>query len=147
MLTVQFKHSEFAVDPEARIVSTAFPDGKVAIGFRADSDENRREAEDEGYQGPNAIWEALLHHEAAHSLLSAWMWDLPSPTLRHEAGGERCIYGQRLFEEAVVIAFQRYVTTGEVWPALEPMRVCLLTWKIKFRVALAGLMREVDHGL
>jgi hypothetical protein len=102
ILVLSLTHCEVSIDDTNRIVVTKFSDGKECLATRQDSDENRREAEDEGYE-PTAdgVWQCLVTHEVCHSLVSEWLWQKPSPTLRHVAGGERCEYGKQLYEEAL----------------------------------------------
>lgn len=137
--------SEVLVDEANRIVETRFRDGRSGIGMREDSQVNRDEAADQGYAGDDMVWQSLLHHEILHSLISLWLWDKPSPTLRHEARAARVPYGIRLGEEAIVLAMQHYLMTGQVWPILDTYRERLPRWANRFADALLR-MEEVPAG-
>lgn len=129
-------HSEVLVYPDQQYIATKFPDGSECGALREDTDENRREAADQGYTGSDAVWRSLADHELGHSLVSLWLWDRASPTLQHEAGAQRVPYGMRLGEEAIVIAFQRWMNKGDVWPILTHYREQLPRWKQRFLAAL-----------
>lgn len=138
-LRLVLPHCVFWSHWENRIVETVFPDGKACAGTREESQTNLDEARDQGYTGPDAVWRSLVEHELGHSLVSLWMWDSPSPTLRHEAGGERCDYGTRLFEESLVIGFQTWQNTGQIPRALEHLAERLPRWRVRFSRAVSRL--------
>ncbi len=139
VLRLALPHSTVWVYPDQRLVLTILPDWKECYATREDTEENRQEALDQGYTGPDAVWRSLVDHEVLHNLISDWLWNRPSPTLEHEAGVRRVEYGKRLFEEALVLAFQRYVNTGEQWPALYPFAQVLPEWKRKFTKLVHGM--------
>jgi hypothetical protein len=140
ILVLSLTHCEVSIDDTNRIVVTKFSDGKECLATRQDSDENRREAEDEGYE-PTAdgVWQCLVTHEVCHSLVSEWLWQKPSPTLRHVAGGERCEYGKQLYEEALTIAFQRFLNTQHIWPALGQYAEQLTRWRARYQRTMERL--------
>jgi hypothetical protein len=138
-LVLRLTHCEVLIDPGTRMVSTRFRDGLECVATRTDSDENRREAEDEGYIGEDQVWRCLQDHELCHSLISEWLWQRPSPTLRHVAGGERCEYGKQLYEEALTIAFQRFLNTQQIWPALGQYAEQLTRWRARYERTMERL--------
>lgn len=113
----------FTIDFENREVATRYPDGAVAYASRPDTDENRREAADQGYVGEGAVWRSLVEHEALHTLSARAVFGRESLVLRHEAGAEPARYALRLHEEAVTISLQRWVNTREADPVLASSRV------------------------
>ena len=108
----------FTIDPERRIVATTYPDGVTAYATREDTPENRAEAADQGYHGPDAVWRSLCEHEALHTLTARRLFGCESLVLRHEAGAEPARYAPRLHEEAATISLQRMLQTGERDPVL-----------------------------
>lgn len=131
---VYLMHATVLIDPVAGLVETRFPDGVAVVAVRPDTDQNRQEAADQGYPASAAgVFESLWQHELLHSLVAEWLWNKPSPTLRHVGGGTPVPYGKQLYEEAVVIAFQRYLTTRDVWDVLEPFRDRLDHWLLQFK--------------
>jgi hypothetical protein len=113
-------------------VETSVPGGRVVVATRPETDENIREAADEGYVGLAACFRALVDHEVLHILMPEWLGWHGSLVMAHESGSRAVPHGQRLYEEAMVLAFQRYLTTGDVWPALEPWRQRLGAWTTNY---------------
>jgi hypothetical protein len=101
-------------------VCTCYPDGFRSHATRDDTDDNRREAADQGYAGPDAVWWSLVEHELLHTLAARVFFRRESLVLRHEAGAECNAYALRLHEEAVVISLQRWIRRGVVDPVLRP---------------------------
>jgi hypothetical protein len=95
---------------------TVFPDGARAHATRDDTEENRREAADQGHA---SVWESLVHHEVLHTLIGRRLWGRESLVLRHESGAEQHRYALRLHEEAAVISAQRLLNTID--PVLRPL--------------------------
>lgn len=104
----------FIVDRKARKVVTLFEDGEEAHGTREPTAENREQAREQGYLGPDAVWHSLVDHEALHSLVAWRMWGLQSPVLRYVANIAPTPYARRLYEEALVISVQRYLNLAIV---------------------------------
>lgn len=101
----------FAMTEDMHHVETRIA-GRKTVGTRDDTEENSDEAADQGYSGPNSIWESLRDHELLHTLLSRRLFGHESYVVRHEAGLERARYALRLYEEAVVVSFQYWLNTG-----------------------------------
>lgn len=97
----------FRIWPEARAVTTVYPDGVEAHATREDTEANRAQAAEQGYTGPGAVFLALAEHEALHTLVSRRCFGRESRVLRHFGGGEQSAYALHLHEEAVVISTQR----------------------------------------
>lgn len=135
-LRLRLPFSQVLIHPEQRMVESIFADGKRGVGTREDTQENRDEARDQGYVGEDAVWCSLRDHETIHHLIPLWLWDSASPTLRHEMGGERCPYYDRLFEEALVIGFQFHVNTGSVPRVLLQFTERLPRWRARYADAL-----------
>jgi len=111
-------------------VETRWKDGRVTGATRPESPENIAQAAEQGYTGPHACWRSLCDHEAAHSITADVLWGSHSPALRHESTGgdpdappERYALALRYYEEGIVLAMQRYVTTGEVTTPIVPLTV------------------------
>jgi hypothetical protein len=110
----------FTIWPDQRYVETLFSDGHSMGATREDTPQNRAEAAEQGYHGVDAVWRSLVLHEALHSLTAAPLGHRYSLVLRHECGAERHPYRLRLYEEACVLAVERFLNTGQIdrllWP-------------------------------
>jgi hypothetical protein len=95
-------------------VVTIFADGHKAEATRdVTTNDNRRTAAELGYtESADGVAAALLAHELCHSLLSHWMYERQSRVLRHEANADYVPYHERVYEESIVLAFERYLNTG-----------------------------------
>ncbi len=128
------------VYPADLLTEVVFHGGHKVLGIRPETPDNVAEAADQGYLGPNACWRSLVEHELLHILVAEWM-DWPySLALAHESGFARVPYGERLYEEALVLAFQRYTNTGQIWPALAPWKDQLADWRRIFERARLPLV-------
>ena len=107
------------VHADRREVTTLYRDG-VQAAQRPDTPENRAQAAEQGYRGGEAVWRSLVHHEALHTLTARAIYGRESRVLRHECGVEPATYAERLHEESVVLALQRWMNTRDVLPALGP---------------------------
>lgn len=139
MTEVELRFAIFRVHPNR--VETVFPDGKIAHATRGDTPENRETAVDLGYtDGPEGVARALVWHEALHSILSDLIWQRASRVLLHFAGAVHVPYYERVYEESVVLGFERSLNTGEVGPALQGFpRTSLDVWRSHARGVLANL--------
>jgi hypothetical protein len=104
----------FRVFPETRYVETLFPDGFRAGATREPTAENLKEAEEQGYEGPDRCWRSLIEHELMHTLVARALFDRESIVLRYEAGAELAPYGRRLLEEGVVLSLQHFLNWHEM---------------------------------
>jgi hypothetical protein len=122
MIVLPLTHAELHVDPVRREVDTVFRDGLVQGAQRQFSAEDIATAAELGYEPTEAgVWRSLVAHELYHSLISERLWQRPSEVLRHYCAGEHCPYYRRLYVEAIVLAYERLLNTGEVTEALEPI--------------------------
>lgn len=112
-------------------VETHFPDGRVAIAARdLRSGDNRENAVELGYtDGSDGVWRALVEHELLHSLISDYAWSRASRVLRHEAGADVVPYHERIYEESIVLAWQRVMRLGVVDPALQTFEHQARYWR------------------
>lgn len=141
-IEIPLHYATLRIWPSTRYVDTLWPDGKTCGAQREDNYENRQEAHDQGYGGADAIWRSLVEHELLHNLVSEWILDRNSPTLRHEAGAVRAPYWLRLTEEAWVIAFQVYVNADDVGYPLHPFQAMLPKWRERFRRLTAVIWQQ-----
>jgi hypothetical protein len=115
--TVRFGAVTFSYVPESGWCESVWPDGARLPGFPEDTESYRQTARELGYGGDTA--RMCWVHEASHHLLSVAAGLPFSPTLRGEAVDRHTLtVAQRHREEADVLAFQRYLNTGEVSAAL-----------------------------
>lgn len=81
----------------------------------------------------------VRHHELAHSLVAEWCGLPCSPTLRRVAHGEPCADEEaEAWEEALVLAFQRFVSTGVVAGPLRFFTRDLAGWRACFMDIVGG---------
>lgn len=99
-------------------VTTKYPDGASSYAERRPTVENMAEARDEGYAGD--VWTALVDHELLHTIVSRLLFGHESRVIRHNAGVQLARYGERLYEEAVVLAIQYWLNTRTHDQALVP---------------------------
>jgi hypothetical protein len=139
--SLQALYATITVDFTQRWVRTDFHDRLSCAGTRPDNADNRREAEDQGYDGADAVWYSLLDHEVLHTLISEWLFDAPSPALRTATAAldRPAPYYLRLEEESIVLSFQRWLNTGECPHALSHYRNELPAWRDAFYEAMAAL--------
>ena len=114
---------------DARYVETRFPDLTTPVGGTLEpTHDNRAQAAELGYSADAAgCWDALVRHELLHNLVCATLLAEFSPALRHEAGDPRP-YWLRLWEEAIVLATERWLNTAEVHPPTLPFEAWLPRW-------------------
>lgn len=118
MIEHEFRACTLRVFPETRYVETVFRDGTKAPATRECELNNLSYAKHLGYPD---CWTAVVTHEAAHTLVSERMGRLHSPTLWAVAHGYEpgtAPYEARLYEEALILAIERYANTGEVGAVL-----------------------------
>lgn len=119
-------------------LETVWPDGTTCGATRGSEMYNLEYARHLGYAG---VRDALREHELAHTFVSEALGFPYSLTLRAAALGfaPGCApYEFQLFEEAVVLDFQRYLNTGEIGPALNPYRPLVPRWADEFRRRFCG---------
>lgn len=141
MISIHLKYCTFEVWPERRFVSTIFPNGAVVSGTRENNQQNITEAESQGYTGENIVWRSLVHHELLHSLVAEVLFDQPSKVLETEAGVRFHPSWERYEEEAIVLAFQFNVNTGNYPRILDPFldsQGSLRLLRHRFRMYLSG---------
>ena len=129
-----FRHCTVIEYPEGEengLLITVFKDGKFCDATRPNE---MRDTDYARHLGYSTVRDALREHELAHVYLMEEILDRASPTLYTVAGGTgdgAAPYEGQLWEESVVLAFQRYINTGEVAealrhpaiiPRLEPLR-------------------------
>lgn len=122
------------INAASRVVVVRYQ-GRSMTGTREPTPENCAQAEEQGYT-PDAdgCWRSLVDHELLHPFLASWAFGEPSFVVRHEAGAESVPYATRLFEEGIVIAFQRFANSGEVTLPLRHFeRATLASLAIRFR--------------
>ena len=141
-IEIPLRYATLRIWPSTRYVDTIWPDGKTCGATREDNADNRQEAADQGYTGPDAVWRSLVEHELAHNLVSDWILGQRSPTLRFEAGGEPAPYWLRLQEEAWALSFQLYANTGRVTAPLHPFQTQLRRWRDEFRQYTAFVWQQ-----
>lgn len=138
----RFRASELRVYPSTEYCETVFPDGTKAPATRECEVGNAAYARHLGYDD---CWTALVEHEAGHTLLAERLGHLQSPTLWAVAHGygEGCApYEIQLWEEAAVLALQRYARTKEVLPILRhpDLRPHFSRWAWELRGLTARLL-------
>ena len=141
-IEIPLRYATLRIWPSTRYVDTLWPDGKTCGAQREDNADNRQEAADQGYTGPDAVWRSLVEHELAHNLVSDWILGCASPTLRFEACGEHAPYWLRLQEEAWALAFQIYANTGKAQPPLHGFYTMVSRWLEQFRQHTARIWQH-----
>ncbi len=105
-------HEYPAACPPSGYLVTVWPDGKECGAKRDGIMSNLDYARHLGYDN---VRDALREHELAHHHVARWLGDPWSPTLRTVAlgykGEEAEPYERRMAEEAMVLAFQRFMRT------------------------------------
>jgi hypothetical protein len=126
-------HSQIRLDAEHQQVTHTI-EGHSMLAFRHNSDEDRQLAMvQQGYQGDDAVWQSLRDHEVLHVMFGEWFVGGPSLVLLHEAGVRQIDYHDRMYEEAIVLAFQVYLNHPYRSPqALWPFRTLLESWTLIF---------------
>jgi hypothetical protein len=115
---LQIGSAEVEIHPTEPYLETRFPDGLTVPAAPQDTGAYRRTAADCGYTGPDATWNLCREHEIAHSFLDTLAGDPWSWVLYAVARGLEIPPAELAREEAQVLAWQRYVTTGEGQDAL-----------------------------
>jgi hypothetical protein len=111
-ISIDLKYVTYSIDVENKIVSTHFKTEDVNLNYVAHATrdwedyQNQKEAHSQGYSGPDAVWQSLVHHELLHSLVSEVLWDSRSRVLATESGLEFIPSWLRYEEESLVLAFQ-----------------------------------------
>lgn len=102
-------------EPDAYL-ETRFQDGtKVPAAPKPDDVEQAVTAIDLGYG--RRIWQMCREHELSHCLLADWLSKPVSPVLwsvAHPGHPDNASLAEQHAEEALVLAWQRYLTTGEI---------------------------------
>jgi hypothetical protein len=114
-------------------LETVWPDGAKCPATRDHTMQNADYASQLGY---GCVRDALREHELAHTFVAEALGFPYSLTLRAVALGftPGCApYEFQLWEESVVLDFQRYLNTGEIGPALNPYRPLTPRWAEEFR--------------
>lgn len=117
--THRFRACEFRIWPEQEYAETLYEDGARCGATRECEVGNETYARHLGYGGD--CWRAMVEHEIGHTLISERMGHEYSPTLRAVALGNApgtAPYEEILYEEALVLALQRYLCRGDVLPVL-----------------------------
>jgi hypothetical protein len=156
-ITVSLKYCVFDVDCYLHEVATIFPEGQVAIAIRdLGNQDNIREAQSQGYSGPDAVWKSLVEHEYLHSLISEILYDRPSLVLETESGGKFHPSWLRYQEEAVVIGVQYLLNVNsnhnpnlwdETWNLVysQVRRTNRLDWLLpKCQIAITSLWSQIE---
>lgn len=101
----------FEIHKAERAVCTVYPGGERVWGCRDDTPENRREAEWQGYSGPDAVFLSLAEHEALHVLLER-VTGRPSPVMTGIAGLSWTPAWEKNADEVLTLFAQRMVNVG-----------------------------------
>ncbi len=115
-------------------LETRWPDGAKC---GADRDSQMQNIDYARHLGYFTVRDALREHELAHTYISEKLGFPYSPTLRAVAEGYgpgTAPYERQLWEEAVVLDFQRYMQTGQIGPALSPYAWRVPGWAADFRM-------------
>jgi hypothetical protein len=142
MIALDLQFCRYEVWPEQQLVATVFPDGRTALATREESEQNRQEAEAQGYSGREACWRSLVEHELLHSLVAEHLHGSDSLVLRTESGGGFTPTWLRYEEEMLALALQRYLQTGEASPSLArypELRALPLRWRNEIAPRLEAL--------
>jgi hypothetical protein len=119
-------------------LETRWPDGAMCPATRDHTMSNVDYAAHLGYR---SVRDALREHELAHTFVSEKLGFPYSPTLRAVADGfgpGSAPYEAQLWEEAVVLEFQRFMQTGDIGPALSPWAWKADAWAAEFRRRFCG---------
>lgn len=114
-----FDGCELWIWPETRYLETRWPDGSKCGATRDCELNNLSYARHLGYPD---CWTAVVCHEALHHLIAQYLGHPYSPTLWAVARGYEegtAPYEARLFEEALVLATERWLNTGDLSPILD----------------------------
>lgn len=141
MKTYAFRNCEVRIFPETQYLETRFHDGSVAGATRECVLNNLTYAQHLGYPD---CWTAVVSHEIAHTYISEQLGHPYSPTLfavAHNYIDDTAAYEERLWEEALVLAVERYMRTGYLLPILGHPAVFknFYGWSL----AIAGIVEEV----
>lgn len=124
---------EYPDSGENGYLVTRWPDGVECPATRDHTMQNVDYAQHLGYTTVRA---ALREHELAHHFVSERLGFPFSPTLRAVGTGfalGTAPYELQLWEESVVLDFQRFLQTGVVGPALSPYAWLATEWSAAFR--------------
>lgn len=142
--TLKLRHATLIVDHDRREVDTVFHDGKVQGAQRQFGAEDIKTVRELGYSADaDGVWRSLIAHEVLHTLVSQWLWDRPSEVLRHYCAGEPCPVHTRYYVEALVLAFEHLLVTGEITAAL----LHLPALQVRRWREQAARVLAVAHGL
>lgn len=138
----RFPGCELRAYPSTRYVETVFRDASKAPATRDSTMQNLEYAQHLGYED---TWAALLEHEIGHTLISMRLGFPYSPTLfavAHDYAPGTAPYEEQLYEEALVLAVQRFSRTGEVLPILKhpEIRPHYSLWARQIRAIAGELM-------
>ena len=112
-LSIPLKYCIFEIWADQRTVATVFPSGHTCTGSRADTEQNRTEAESQGYTADEqGVWRSLVEHELLHNLLAEIVHNHPSRVMETESGKAFHPSWLRYYEEAQVLAAQYEINTG-----------------------------------
>jgi hypothetical protein len=115
---LQVGSAEVEIHPTEPYLETRFPDG-LRVPAAPQTDAHYAEvARQCGYQGPDATWRLCVEHELSHHFLDTLAGDPWSWVLHAVARGLEIPPADLAREESKVLAWQRYVTTGEGTDAL-----------------------------
>lgn len=110
---------------------TVFPDGAAVPASPEGTPEQAATARELGYG--EDVAGMVRDHELAHTLIAEWCGLPGSPTLRRVAtGAPREDADGEWWEEALVLAFQRFVRTGAVGGPLRFFTRDLASWRDRF---------------
>lgn len=112
-LSILLKFCIFEVWADQRTVATVFPSGHTCAAARPDTQQNRTEAESQGYTPDvGGVWRSLVEHELLHDLLAEVVYNRASRVMETEAGVAFHPSWLRYYEEAQVLAAQYEINTG-----------------------------------
>ncbi len=120
MIVLLLRYVSVTVDEAGKRVTTRFRSGHVADYRMNEADVHtlQQQALARGYTGEDAAWHSVRDHQILHSLLCEIFFGSMSHSLRFPS--DDGIASLREWEDGFVIAFQRYINTGEVLPPLYP---------------------------
>jgi hypothetical protein len=109
------------IDDETNLIYTFFPNSPPIIACPENTEEYRARAFSLGYSSSQQL---NREHDFLHSFLAAEMGLVCSPTLQNVVLPGTIDADGRAREEGMVLAFQRYLNTGEfdgdLWPLVLP---------------------------
>jgi hypothetical protein len=124
------------IDDETNLVYTFFPSYPPIIASPEDTEEYKTCAK---YLGYTSTEQLNREHDFLHSFLAAEMGLACSPTLQNVVLPGTIDADGRAREEGMVLAFQRYLNTGEFDGALWPLVIPYLE---KLKKKVLEMLRE-----